>query len=304
MIPALIIVYFVYFQENKLCAHPFMEIYDGDITHFMAPLAKQDEFYIPETEDTPLEDEQDSSYQEEEDQEEVRESSVSHGLKLKRPKEEEATQEQSEAVLPVVEKEKKEEEVDAKEEVGKKEEQLVIPSAGDAGTVEGKDTVEAGKVAEKQDEPKKDHQGDDGDKVTQEKVNPSGSGEGQIKVTVKGEGDDVKRASSEAMKISTPLHKKAVQDSGVSSSTDTITDSMSSDISSPSSLSYTSSHSSPASSETSGITDASVATGTTGASFYSTESKMTQDGSALAQFSSDSETETEPFEVVNADDVK
>lgn len=35
-------------QEKRLCAHPFLEIYrDGQI-HFMAPLARQDDFYVPE----------------------------------------------------------------------------------------------------------------------------------------------------------------------------------------------------------------------------------------------------------------
>ncbi|XP_050412690.1 testis-expressed protein 264 homolog [Patella vulgata] len=37
-----------YVQDNKLCAHPFLEVYDGKTIHFMAPLAKQDEFYLPE----------------------------------------------------------------------------------------------------------------------------------------------------------------------------------------------------------------------------------------------------------------
>lgn len=36
------------FQEKRLCAHPFLEIYrDGQI-HFMAPLARQGDFYVPE----------------------------------------------------------------------------------------------------------------------------------------------------------------------------------------------------------------------------------------------------------------
>ncbi|XP_013383874.1 testis-expressed protein 264-like [Lingula anatina] len=37
-----------YVKEKRLCAHPFVEIYDGFTIHFMAPLAKQDEFYVPE----------------------------------------------------------------------------------------------------------------------------------------------------------------------------------------------------------------------------------------------------------------
>lgn len=33
---------------NRLCAHPFIEIYADGLIHFMAPLAKQDEFYVHE----------------------------------------------------------------------------------------------------------------------------------------------------------------------------------------------------------------------------------------------------------------
>uniref|UniRef100_A0A674N5G3 Testis expressed 264, ER-phagy receptor n=2 Tax=Takifugu rubripes TaxID=31033 RepID=A0A674N5G3_TAKRU len=37
-----------YIKEKRLCAHPFLEIYrDGQI-HFMAPLARQGDFYVPE----------------------------------------------------------------------------------------------------------------------------------------------------------------------------------------------------------------------------------------------------------------
>ncbi|CAG5123483.1 unnamed protein product [Candidula unifasciata] len=39
-----------YIEEHKLCAHPFIEIYDGKTIHFVAPLSKQDEFYVPECE--------------------------------------------------------------------------------------------------------------------------------------------------------------------------------------------------------------------------------------------------------------
>jgi hypothetical protein len=35
-------------QEHKLCAHPFLEIYDGAYIHFMAPLSRQADFYVPE----------------------------------------------------------------------------------------------------------------------------------------------------------------------------------------------------------------------------------------------------------------
>lgn len=39
---------FLLFQERKLCAHPYVEIYKGDKIIFMCPLAKQDDFYVPE----------------------------------------------------------------------------------------------------------------------------------------------------------------------------------------------------------------------------------------------------------------
>lgn len=37
-----------YVKERKLCAHPYVEIYKGDKIIFMCPLAKQDDFYVPE----------------------------------------------------------------------------------------------------------------------------------------------------------------------------------------------------------------------------------------------------------------
>ncbi|XP_061687404.1 testis-expressed protein 264 homolog isoform X2 [Syngnathoides biaculeatus] len=37
-----------YIKERKLCAHPFLEIYREDLIHFMAPLARQGDFYVPE----------------------------------------------------------------------------------------------------------------------------------------------------------------------------------------------------------------------------------------------------------------
>ncbi|XP_074644550.1 testis-expressed protein 264-like [Tubulanus polymorphus] len=47
-----------YIKENRLCAHPMMEIYDGFEIQFMAPLAKQDEFYVPEVRDEDEEDDE------------------------------------------------------------------------------------------------------------------------------------------------------------------------------------------------------------------------------------------------------
>ncbi|XP_037108019.1 testis-expressed protein 264 isoform X1 [Syngnathus acus] len=37
-----------YIKDRKLCAHPFLEIYSEDLIHFMAPLARQGDFYVPE----------------------------------------------------------------------------------------------------------------------------------------------------------------------------------------------------------------------------------------------------------------
>ncbi|XP_040269458.1 testis-expressed protein 264-like, partial [Bufo bufo] len=36
------------FQERKLSAHPYVEIYKGDKIIFMCPLSRQDDFYVPE----------------------------------------------------------------------------------------------------------------------------------------------------------------------------------------------------------------------------------------------------------------
>lgn len=35
-------------QERRLCAHPFLEIYQEGRIHFMSPLARQGDFYVPE----------------------------------------------------------------------------------------------------------------------------------------------------------------------------------------------------------------------------------------------------------------
>ncbi|KPP68662.1 hypothetical protein Z043_112640 [Scleropages formosus] len=35
-------------MERKLCAHPFLEIYRGDLIYYMSPLARQGDFYVPE----------------------------------------------------------------------------------------------------------------------------------------------------------------------------------------------------------------------------------------------------------------
>lgn len=40
-----------YIQTEKLCAHPMVEIYDVDQIIFMAPLSRQEEFYVKETQE-------------------------------------------------------------------------------------------------------------------------------------------------------------------------------------------------------------------------------------------------------------
>ncbi|XP_075864238.1 testis-expressed protein 264 isoform X4 [Microcebus murinus] len=39
-------------EERKLCAHPRLEIYQQDHIHFMCPLARQGDFYVPEVKET------------------------------------------------------------------------------------------------------------------------------------------------------------------------------------------------------------------------------------------------------------
>ncbi|KAG7493146.1 hypothetical protein JOB18_002086 [Solea senegalensis] len=38
----------LYIKERRLCAHPFLEIYSEGQVQFMAPLARQGDFYVPE----------------------------------------------------------------------------------------------------------------------------------------------------------------------------------------------------------------------------------------------------------------
>ncbi|XP_034541166.1 testis-expressed protein 264 [Notolabrus celidotus] len=37
-----------YIKKRRLCAHPFLEIYREGLIHFMVPLARQGDFYVPE----------------------------------------------------------------------------------------------------------------------------------------------------------------------------------------------------------------------------------------------------------------
>lgn len=37
-----------YIKKRRLCAHPFLEIYREGLIHFIAPLARQGDFYVPE----------------------------------------------------------------------------------------------------------------------------------------------------------------------------------------------------------------------------------------------------------------
>ncbi|XP_054450800.1 testis-expressed protein 264 [Pteronotus mesoamericanus] len=41
-----------YIRERKLCAHPRLEVYQQDQIHFMCPLARQGDFYVPEVKET------------------------------------------------------------------------------------------------------------------------------------------------------------------------------------------------------------------------------------------------------------
>ncbi|XP_014785988.1 uncharacterized protein LOC106880527 [Octopus bimaculoides] len=41
-----------YLKERRLCAHPILEVYDDCNIHFIAPLAKQNEFYVAEAQST------------------------------------------------------------------------------------------------------------------------------------------------------------------------------------------------------------------------------------------------------------
>ncbi|KAK1799567.1 hypothetical protein P4O66_000447 [Electrophorus voltai] len=40
-------------KNRKLCAHPFLEIYKGRLIHYMGPLARQGDFYVPEVQESP-----------------------------------------------------------------------------------------------------------------------------------------------------------------------------------------------------------------------------------------------------------
>lgn len=42
-----------YIKERKLCAHPCLEIYRDDLIHYMSPLARQGDFYVPEVRQAP-----------------------------------------------------------------------------------------------------------------------------------------------------------------------------------------------------------------------------------------------------------
>ncbi|KAK3103326.1 hypothetical protein FSP39_018508, partial [Pinctada imbricata] len=48
-----------YIKEHKLCAHPFIEVYEGSTMYFMCPLAKQNEFYVEEAKEMRRDDDED-----------------------------------------------------------------------------------------------------------------------------------------------------------------------------------------------------------------------------------------------------
>lgn len=67
-------VLFLSWQQFRLCAHPFLEIYDGKTIQFMAPLSKQGEFLVPESlQHFPGEEPYESYYSDESTQD------ISHG---------------------------------------------------------------------------------------------------------------------------------------------------------------------------------------------------------------------------------
>ncbi|XP_041081051.1 testis-expressed protein 264-like [Polyodon spathula] len=41
-----------YIKERKLCAHPFLELYQGNLIYYICPLARQGDFYVPEMRET------------------------------------------------------------------------------------------------------------------------------------------------------------------------------------------------------------------------------------------------------------
>ncbi|XP_012680253.2 testis-expressed protein 264 homolog [Clupea harengus] len=43
-----------YIKKRQLCAHPFLEVYSGQLIHYMSPLARQDGFYVPEVREAEL----------------------------------------------------------------------------------------------------------------------------------------------------------------------------------------------------------------------------------------------------------
>ncbi|KAJ7999897.1 hypothetical protein DPEC_G00199180 [Dallia pectoralis] len=42
-----------YIKERNLCAHPFLEIYKDNLIHYMSPLGRQGDFYVPEVRHDP-----------------------------------------------------------------------------------------------------------------------------------------------------------------------------------------------------------------------------------------------------------
>uniref|UniRef100_A0AAV2M840 Uncharacterized protein n=1 Tax=Knipowitschia caucasica TaxID=637954 RepID=A0AAV2M840_KNICA len=46
-----------YIKERRLCAHPFIEVYRSTQIQFIAPLARQGDFYVPEVRPLPTHDE-------------------------------------------------------------------------------------------------------------------------------------------------------------------------------------------------------------------------------------------------------
>uniref|UniRef100_A0AAY5KPR3 Testis expressed 264, ER-phagy receptor n=1 Tax=Esox lucius TaxID=8010 RepID=A0AAY5KPR3_ESOLU len=69
-----------YIKERKLCAHPFLEIYKDNRIHYMSPLGRQGDFYVPEVRQDP-----DRRRLGEDDSEEDRETDISEVSGTRKP---------------------------------------------------------------------------------------------------------------------------------------------------------------------------------------------------------------------------
>ena len=69
------VLFILYWKANDLCAYPFIELYQDGLIHFLAPLSKQKDFYVPETGDVEV-SELSAGQLEEGDQEDPEQSGI------------------------------------------------------------------------------------------------------------------------------------------------------------------------------------------------------------------------------------